>query len=149
VPFCSAFRRETRHSVRVSEIPSIRAFQAGDESAVAELCRAEGWDFWDDAERVRRACEAPGVVCLVAEASGSVLGAVQVLTDGELNWVITTMIVAPSARGCGLGTRLVQGIFDETGAKRLDVQTEDDGPAFYRRFEGREMVAFRLYPPAG
>lgn len=55
------------------------------------------------------------------------------------------MIVASAVRNEGIGTRLLEAAFEASGAKRLDLQTEDDGPRFYRRFESGEMVAFRLY----
>lgn len=125
----------------------IRQFIAGDAVAICALCRAEGWDYWDDLDRASRALKAPGVTTLVAERGDELLGAVQVITDGEINWVIDAMIVAPAARNEGLGARLLEAAFQATGANRLDLQTEDDGPRFYRRFPGREMIAFRLYPP--
>jgi GNAT superfamily N-acetyltransferase len=124
----------------------IRQFIARDASAICALCQAEGWDYWDDPDRATRALGAPGVTTLVAERGDELLGAVQVITDGEINWVVGAMIVAPAARNQGVGTRLLEAVFEATGAKRLDLQTEDDGPRFYRRFPGREMVAFRLYP---
>ena len=87
----------------------------------------------------------PGVTTLVAERAGELVGAVEVISDGEINWVVGAMIVAAAARNKGIGTRLLEAAFEASGAKRLDLQTEDDGPQFYRRFAGREMVAFRLY----
>ena len=87
----------------------------------------------------------PGVTTLAAERGGELVGAVEVISDGEINWVIGAMIVASAARNEGIGTRLLEAAFEASGAKRLDLQTEDDGPRFYRRFEGREMVAFPLY----
>jgi len=124
----------------------IRQFIVEDTTAICALCQAEGWDYWDDPDRAARALGAPGVTTLVAEHGDELLGAVQVITDGQINWVVGLMIVAPAARHEGLGTRLLDAVFETTGAKRLDLQTEDDGPRFYRQFPGREMVAFRLYP---
>jgi GNAT superfamily N-acetyltransferase len=83
---------------------------------------------------------------LIAERGSELVGAIEIITDGEINWIIGAMIVAPHARNEGIGTRLLEAAFSATGAKRLDLQTENDGPRFYRRFEGRQMVAFRLYP---
>jgi predicted N-acetyltransferase YhbS len=123
----------------------IRRFIAEDASAICALCQAEGWDYWDDTERVGRALGAPGVTTLVAERGGQLVGAIEVISDGAINWVIGAMIVSPEVRNEGIGTRLLEAAFEASGAKRLDLQTEDDGPRFYRRFEGREMVAFRLY----
>jgi ribosomal protein S18 acetylase RimI-like enzyme len=89
---------------------------------------------------------APGVTALVALKEGGLVGAVQVLGDGQINWVIGTLIVAPSYRSQGIGRRLIAESFIATGAKRLDLLTENDGPAFYRQLPGREMAGFRLYP---
>jgi predicted N-acetyltransferase YhbS len=125
----------------------IRRFASKDAAAICALCQAEGWDYWGEPGRVARALGGPGVATLVAERGGELVGAIEVITDGEINWVIGTMIVASGTRNEGIGTQLLQAAFQATGAKRLDFQTEDDGPRFYRRFEGREMVAFRLYPP--
>lgn len=126
-------------------MPAVSPFAPDDAGAVAELCRAEGWDFWDDRGAVARALTAPGVITLVARESDAVVGAVQVITDGEINWIIGMLIVAPAHRGKGIGTGLVEAAFAASGARRLDLLTEDTGPRFYRRLEGREMVGFRLY----
>ncbi len=78
--------------------------------------------------------------------AGELVGAVEVLTDGGINWVIGALIVARAHRSRGIGTALVGEAFAVTGARRLDVLTEDEGPRFYRRLPGREMPGFRLYP---
>jgi predicted N-acetyltransferase YhbS len=70
-----------------------------------------------------------------------------VIGDGEINWIVGMLIVAPHRRGEGIGTALLRHAFAEVRAKRLDLLTEDDGPRFYRRLPGREMAGFRLYPP--
>jgi ribosomal protein S18 acetylase RimI-like enzyme len=57
------------------------------------------------------------------------------------------LIVAPSHRHRGIGSRLVMDVFAHTGARRLDLLTEDDGPRFYRSLRSREMSGFRLYRP--
>jgi len=114
---------------------------------VASLCEAEGWDFWEDVDAVQRALSAPGVATLVALEAGQVVGAAQVLSDGGINWILAMLIVAAHHRGRGVGKRLIAEAFVRTGARRLDLLTEDDGPQFYRSLPGREMSGFRLYPP--
>jgi ribosomal protein S18 acetylase RimI-like enzyme len=126
----------------------IRPFEPADAAAVAALCRAEGWESWDDPRRVERALRAPGVTALVAERGAELLGAVQVIGDGEINWTLTTLVVAAGARGRGIGSELVAEAFARTGARRLDLLTEDEGPRFYRRLRHRELAGFRLYPGA-
>jgi predicted N-acetyltransferase YhbS len=126
-------------------VPTISRFAPDDAEAVAALCRAEGWDYWDSAEAVARALTAPGVTTLVARDDGVAVGAIEVITDGEINWIVGMLIVSPGHRGSGVGTSLVEAAFAASGARRLDLLTEDVGPSFYRRLRGREMVGFRLY----
>lgn len=125
---------------------TIERFDEGHAGELAELCHSEGWDSWEDPVAVASAMLAPGVTALVALKEGGLVGAVQVLGDGQINWVIGTLIVAPSYRSQGIGRRLIAESFIATGAKRLDLLTENDGPAFYRQLPGREMAGFRLYP---
>lgn len=125
----------------------IRPFRPGHAEAVSALCLAEGWGSWEDPQRVARALTAPGVTTLVAVQGDEVVGAIEVLTDGDINWVIGTLVVARSERGKGIGTALVSEAFERTTARRLDLLTESDGPHFYERLRGRPMVGFRLYGP--
>jgi GNAT superfamily N-acetyltransferase len=110
------------------------------------LCRSEGWDYWDDLDAVSRALAAPGVTTLVAVEGDEVLGGAQVLSDGEINWLLGMLIVKAGHRGRGIGKQLVAEALTRTGARRLDLLTEDEGPPFYRSLHGREMRGFRLYP---
>lgn len=125
---------------------SIESFLPAHAEAVSALCVAEGWDSWDDPQRVARALTAPGTTTLVAIRDRLLVGAIEVLTDGDINWIIGTLVVATSERGQGIGTSLVSEAFRRTKAKRLDLLTEDGGPHFYERLPGRPMVGFRLYP---
>lgn len=124
----------------------IGPFSEGHAPELAGLCQSEGWDFWDDPTAVASAMLAPGVTALVAITDDRLVGAIQVLGDGQINWIIGALIVAPSHRGQGIGRQLISKSFLATGAKRLDLLTEDEAPAFYRRLRGREMVGFRLHP---
>jgi predicted N-acetyltransferase YhbS len=125
---------------------AIERFMPGHAEAVSALCIAEGWERWDDPQRVARALTAPGVTTLVAIKDNLVVGAIQVLADGDINWIIGTLVVAASERGQGIGITLVSEAFGRTKAKRLDLLTEDERPHFYERLPGRPMVGFRLFP---
>jgi predicted N-acetyltransferase YhbS len=131
----------------VAEQVRIQLFRPEHASAVAAMCRAEGWDSWDDPPTVAAALTAPGVTTLVAVRRSEVIGAIQVLGDGRINWIIGTLIVLPTERDCGIGTSLVAEAFVRTGANRLDILTEGEGPRFYERLPGRRMEGFRLYAP--
>ena len=126
----------------------IALFRAENARSVARLCAAEGWDFWDDPDAVARALTAPGVTTFVALEASDLVGAIEVIGDGEINWIVGMLIVAPHRRGQGIGTALLRHAFRDIGPRRLDLLTEADGPRFYRRLPGREMTGFRLYPPA-
>jgi ribosomal protein S18 acetylase RimI-like enzyme len=134
------------HSVERMRDVTIENFRPGQAEAVSALCRAEGWESWDDPQTVARALTAPGVMTLVALRGEQVVGAIEVLSDGDINWVIGTLVVAASERSQGIGTMLVSEAFWRTKARRLDLLTEEEGPHFYERLPGRPMVGFRLYP---
>ncbi len=124
----------------------IKHFLPEHASAIASMCQEEGWESWTDVEAVSRALSAPGVTTLVAVEDGEVVGAAQVLSDGEINWVLGTLIVAAGYRRRGIGTQLVAATFDRADARRLDLLSEGEGRQFYSSFPGREMNGFRLYP---
>jgi predicted N-acetyltransferase YhbS len=125
----------------------IEPFRPEHAAAIASLCGSEGWDFWSDIAIVERALLAPGVTTLVAVEEGEVVGAAEVISDGAINWILGALIVSPGHRNQGIGTALIREAFARTGALRLDLLTEDDGPSFYRSLPGREMIGFRLYRP--
>jgi predicted N-acetyltransferase YhbS len=137
----------SRRDLERSGKTKIETFRPEHAEQVAELCRAEGWDFWEDVGAAERALLAPSATTLIACEDGRVIGAAEVLSDGAINWVLGVLVVAPEHRGRGIGKALVRAAFAATGARRLDVLTEDEGPAFYRSLPGREMSGFRLYPP--
>ena len=75
-----------------------------------------------------------------------VLEAIQVLGDGEINWVIATLIVAP--RGRNRGIRTLERLDDEGGVGSEPPRpclTEGEAPPFYDRLPGRQAVGFRLH----
>ena len=61
-----------------------------------------------------------------------VLEAIQVLGDGEINWVIATLIVAPRGRNRGINTALIIEAFERAGANRLDLFDRGRGAALLR-----------------
>lgn len=112
------------------------------------MCDSAGWDSWSDVAAVERALSAPGVATFVAVEGDEVVGAAQVLSDDEVNWILGTLIVARGQRGRGIGTKPVEAAFAHTGARRLDLLTEGEGPRFDRALAGRELSGFRLSPGA-
>jgi len=115
---------------------------------VIEMCRNEGWDsYLSDSERTFRALSAPGVVTLVATASGAVCGFAQVLTDGEIRAYLTNVTVAVDLRRQGVGRRLIEEAFARAGVRYLDLLSDPGAEAMYTSFPGyRRMQGFRIYP---
>jgi len=125
------------------------AFDRGHLSGVLRLCEAEGWPTLPaDPERAERALTAPGVITVVAVADGDVAGFAQMLTDGAIQAYLAVVAVAGSARGQGVGRRLVEEAFVRSGAQRVDFLALDDTEALYRAFAHRTLPGYRLYPGA-
>ncbi|MGH9017195.1 MAG: GNAT family N-acetyltransferase [Acidimicrobiales bacterium] len=123
-----------------------RPYQWQDLDAVIELCRAEGWPSLPaDPERAQRILTNPGVTAYVAADDGEVRGFLYLLSDGEVQAYLATMVVAAGHRSRGTGWRLLHEAFAACGAERIDLLSTADG--FYRRFPHTAHAGFRLYPP--
>jgi len=143
---------------------SIRKATAADVEALvpllADLFSIEA-DFRPDVERQRRglalllAAPAQSLV-LVAERGGEVVGMVTVqlvvsTAEGALSGLLEDMVVAPAARGRGIGRRLLEaaeGWTRERGATRLQLLADrENAPAlrFYERmgWRGTRLVCLR------
>ena len=143
---------------------SIRKATAADVEALvpllADLFSIEA-DFRPDVERQRRglalllAAPAQSLV-LVAERGGEVAGMVTVqlvvsTAEGALSGLLEDMVVAPAARGRGIGRRLLEAAESwtrERGATRLQLLADrENGPAlrFYERmgWRGTRLVCLR------
>ncbi|HEY9293415.1 MAG TPA: GNAT family N-acetyltransferase [Microlunatus sp.] len=112
---------------------------------VAAVCRDLGWPSYADASVAARGCAAPGVRAFVAVADGTVIGFAQVLSDGVVQAYLSLVGVLESWRRQGVARRLVIAAFEASGARRLDLLT-DDAFEFYRSFEFKEKSGFRIYP---
>jgi ribosomal protein S18 acetylase RimI-like enzyme len=124
----------------------LRPYERRDLEGVLALCRAEGWPSLPaDPARADRILTNPGVTTYVAVDGDAVAGFASVLSDGELQAYLATLVVADDHRRQHLGTRLVQAAFAACGAERLDVLSDAD--AFYERLVHRRWSGFRLYPP--
>jgi predicted N-acetyltransferase YhbS len=123
------------------------AFSEDHLPGVLRLCEAEGWrSFPADPARAVRALTAPGVVAVVAVEDGEVVGFAQLLTDGEIQAYLCGVAVATTARGGGVGTKLVEEAFARSGAQRVDLLALDESEGFYRSFGHRAMPGYRIYP---
>jgi ribosomal protein S18 acetylase RimI-like enzyme len=114
---------------------------------VIGLCKAEGWlSYTKDSQTAWRALTAPGSHTVVAVESEEVVGFVQVQSDGVLQAHLSLLCVAKEHRRRGVGRRLVRGAFARCGAKRIDLVSMEDADAFYRSFNHKQGVGYRLYP---
>ena len=122
----------------------IRRLTSSDANFAASLMAELGYPTTADAfaERFAALCTNPHNAVLVAEAQGSILGLVSVHSfemlhrPGRLGR-ITALVVASSARGHGVGTRLLRDAEDhlqKSGCTVLEVTSNDqraDAHAFY------------------
>ncbi len=126
----------------------IRPFEAEHSLDVARLATTVQWPSLADPDVVRQVCEAPGSTAFVAIDTGTdrVVGWAQALSDGVLEAHLSFLAVHPDHRRCGIARLLLVATFQSTGAKRLDLITDEDAAGFYEEFEHRAMRGFRLYP---
>src|SRR5690349_4822668 len=99
---------------------TIGRFQTADAAGVARLCQHLGWPTYSDPTVAARGCVAPGVHTVVARDADEVVGFAQALTDGEAASYLSQLGVAESHRRRGVGRRLVEEVFQLTGAARMD-----------------------------
>lgn len=113
--------------------------------AVIELFAAEGWSYAQDDQRTWRALTAPGSLSLVALCTDQkVVGIAQVLSDGEIQAFLATLVVAKTHRRRGVAGQLVQQALARTRCIRLDVISCAD--PFYERLGFNRLSGFRLRP---
>lgn len=122
---------------------AIEPFTAGHLDGLIALVGAEGWDtYTEDLERTRRALTAPGSTTLVALTGGHVVGAIQIQSDGQIQAHLSLLLIDPSMRGAGLGSRLLREGLERAGGIQLDIRTRTEG--YYERLGATRSLGFRL-----
>jgi predicted N-acetyltransferase YhbS len=110
---------------------------------VIELFAGECWSYASDEQRAWRALTAPGTLSLVALSSDqTVVGAAQVLSDGEVQAFLAVLVVAAEHRREGVARRLIAEARARTRCLRLDVISCAD--PFYEQLGFRRVSGFRL-----
>ena len=123
------------------------AFESRHLAEVVRLCVAEGWMSYAEPATALRALTAPGSIVVAAvEERGTVVGFVQLQTDGVVHAHVSIILVAASHRQCGIGRHLLEHAFARTGAQYLDLVSTEGEDGFYRSFDHKEFRGFRLYP---
>ncbi|WP_298339929.1 GNAT family N-acetyltransferase [Ferrimicrobium sp.] len=124
-----------------------REYQEGDLGGVLASCDQEGWSSYvDDRDRARKVFTSPGVVSVVAIASGDVIGFAYFQTDRAIQAHLSLLVVGRSFRRAGVARGIVSYVFPLLGATRVDLIT-DTAEDFYRSLYHKEESGFRLYPP--
>jgi len=125
-----------------------RPYEQRDLGAILELCVAEGWDSLPaDAVRAHRILTNPGVTTFVAaDDTDRVVGFLYLLSDGEVQAYVASIVVASSCRRQGIGTQLMREAVAASGAERADLLSEADG--FYESLPYVRRSGFRIYPGA-
>jgi ribosomal protein S18 acetylase RimI-like enzyme len=122
---------------------SIEPFAQAHLDGLIALVTAEGWtEYTDDVERTYRALTAPGVTTLVATVGGSVVGVVQVQSDGLIQAHVSMLLIGRHGRGAGHGSRLLREGLKRAGGLQLDIRTRTEG--YYERLGARRSLGFRL-----
>src|SRR5262249_24319044 len=133
-----------------SETMMFEAFEARHLAQVVQLCVGEGWMSYADPAVAHRALIAPGSIAVVAiEDRATVVGLVQLQSDGVVHAHVSNIVIAPSHRQRGIGRGLLEDAFARSGAKYLDLVSTEGSDGFYRSFDHREFRGFRLYPELG
>ncbi len=121
----------------------LRSFGRAHAGGVLDLFAAEGWGTYTvDPERTVRALSAPGCTTLLAVSGDTVVGLVQLQSDGEIQAHLSNLIVAGFWRRRGLGCRLLREALKRGGGIRVDVLTETE--SFYESLGGQRTPGFRL-----
>jgi len=122
------------------------AFKPSHLAGVASLCRELGWPSYSDAPTALIAFSAPGTVTWVASCKGEVVGLVHLLSNGVVHSHLSLVGVLPDHRRNGVARHLVTTAFRLGGGKWLDLCAEAGSEQFYRSFQHREGLGFRVYP---
>jgi len=125
----------------------LQAFEPHHVAELVRLCVSEGWMSYADPVVALRALTAPGSIAVVAvEDGGTVVGFVQLQSDGVVHAHVSNILVAPSHRRRRIGRRLLEHAFARSGAQYLDLVSTEGFDGFYRFFDHKEFRGFRLYP---
>lgn len=124
-----------------------RKFDEDDLDEVISLLQEENWpSYIENPNNTCRAFTAPEVITLVAVDDNKVVGFVQLLTDNHIQAFIPAIIVAKSHRNKGIGRELIEKAFKMSGAKRIDLLTDEDSDEFYKGFTHKRMLGYRIHP---
>jgi GNAT superfamily N-acetyltransferase len=132
-------------AVSLRLVPSVQVVPYAPEhrAGAIALFAAELWpSYTRDPARTCAALRAPGVTSLVALDGDTVVGVVQVQSDGQIQAHLSTVVVARSHRRRGIGRRLLADALRAAGGERLDLLSIAD--PFYASMTNRRFNGWRL-----
>lgn len=125
---------------------TFRRYVKDDLDQVLELCVAEDWPTYPaDPFRAHSAFTAPGVVSVVADSNGHVVGFAYCQSDGAIQAHLSLLVVASTRRREGIAGGLLEFLFRQLDVIRMDLIT-DAAQDFYRSLPHRAKPGFRIYP---
>jgi predicted N-acetyltransferase YhbS len=126
--------RRLGRAERRDERLSIREERLDDVAPLIRLLGSIGWDRrTQDPERLRRAMAAThAMVC--AWDGKELVGFTREVGDGEINALLSMVVVDPRWQGYGIADRLIHALIDGRPDIRFSLAAADGVDAYYRRF---------------
>jgi predicted N-acetyltransferase YhbS len=113
---------------------SIRTDRLDDVAPLIRLLRSVGWDRrTQEPERLRRAIAASHAM-VGAWDGDDLVGFARELGDGEMNALLSMVVVDPRWQGFGIADRLIHALIDGRPGIRFTLAAADGVEAYYRRF---------------
>ena len=123
--------------------PTLRPFAREHLAGALALLAAEDWQTYTaDPQRTYGALAAPGSTTVVAIDGATVVGLVQLQSDGWIQAHLSALVVASDWRRRGLARALLREALGRAGGLRIDVLTRSE--RFYRGLGARPVPGFRL-----
>lgn len=112
------------------------------DAELVSLYEAVGWSaYTDDAERLARAVRGSHLVlCARNDASGSLVGLVRTVSDGETIVYVQDILVTPDDQREGIGGALLDAVLEHYADVRQLVLLTDDEPGQRAFYESRGLT---------
>lgn len=126
--------RRLGRAERRDERLSLRTDRLEDVAPLIRLLRSVGWDRRvQDPERLRRAIAATHAM-VGAWDGDELVGFTREVGDGEMNALISMVVVDPRWQAFGVADRLIHAVIDGRPEIRFSLAAADGVDAYYRRF---------------
>ena len=126
--------RRLGRAERRAERLSIRKERLDDVAPLIRLLGSVGWDRrTQDPERLRRAIAASHAM-IGAWDGDELVGFTREVGDGEINALLSMVVVDPRWQGFGIADRLIHELIDGRPDIRFSLAAADGVDAYYRRF---------------